>query len=53
MGKMKEYYLEQQMYCEHDNTEYIPREDDVNVHEALMCMDCGASLRLPEPDDNL
>ena len=36
MGKMKEYYLEQQMYCEHKNTEYIPREDDVNVQEALM-----------------
>jgi len=53
MGKMKEYYLEQQMYCEHKNTEYIPREDDVNVQENLICIDCGISLRLPEPDDNL
>ena len=53
MGKVKEYYLEQQMYCEHKNTEYIPREDDVNVQENLICIDCGISLRIPEPDDNL
>ena len=53
MGKMKQYYEDLKQYCEHSNTEYIQKEDDVNVHESIMCIDCGASLRLPQPDDNL
>ena len=41
------------MICEHINTEYIPREDDVNVQENYICLDCGASLPIPEQDDNM
>jgi hypothetical protein len=39
--------------CEHINVEYIPREDDVNVQENYICLDCGASLPIPEQDDNM
>ena len=41
------------MICEHINTEYIPREDDVNVQENYICLDCGINLPIPEPDDNI
>ena len=36
------YY--KQKWCEHNNLEYIPQEDDVNVREDVLCLDCGKSL---------
>ena len=32
------------MACEHKNTEYIPQEDDTNVREDVICVDCGRSI---------
>ena len=32
--------------CEHINTEYIPEEEDTNVRENLICLDCGKNLPL-------
>ena len=30
--------------CEHINTEWIPREDDIGVREDVICNDCGKSI---------
>ena len=30
--------------CEHKNTEWIQREDDINVKEDVICLDCGMSI---------
>ena len=32
--------------CLHKNQEYIPPEEDTNVVENLICIDCGINLPL-------
>ena len=39
------------MKCEHKNTEYIPEEQDINVREDLICLDCGVSLEIYKSDE--
>ena len=52
MSKIYDYHIDRQKSCQHENTFYQPAEPDVNVHEFLMCDDCGLELDLPQPDDN-
>ena len=60
MSKVGEYFreLEEMGFedqlepeCEHEQTEYIPPEPDVNVAEDLICRDCGKSLEIYEGDE--
>jgi len=30
--------------CEHRHSEHIPQEDDTNVREDVICLDCGMSI---------
>jgi len=30
--------------CEHRHSEHIPQEDDINVREDVICLDCGMSV---------
>ena len=30
--------------CEHNHTEWIPEEWEINVNEDLICLDCGKSI---------
>ncbi len=30
--------------CKHKNLEHIPQEDNINVAEDLICLDCGESV---------
>ena len=52
MSKIYDCHIDRQKSCQHDKTEWIPAEPDVNVNEFLMCDDCGLELDLPQPDDN-
>mgnify|MGYP003149164435 CR=1 FL=1 len=53
MSKVYDYHIDRQKSCEHKNTFYQPAEPDINVHEFLMCDDCGADLDLPQEGDDL
>jgi len=39
--------------CDHKNTEYIPEDPETNVQENYICLDCGETLDIPEPDWDL
>ena len=39
--------------CEHKNTEWIPCEESTNVQEDNICLDCGKSVDLPQPNWDL
>ena len=32
------------MTCKHKNIEHIPQEEEVNIREDVICLDCGISL---------
>ena len=32
------------MTCKHKNIEHIPEEEEVNIREDIICLDCGISL---------
>ena len=52
MSKIYDYHIDRQKSCQHENTFYQKAEPDINVHEFLMCDDCGLELDLTQPDDN-
>ena len=35
---------ENPLECEHRHSEHIPQEDDTNVQEDVICLDCGMSV---------
>ena len=35
---------ENPLECEHRHSEHIPQEDDTNVREDVICLDCGMSI---------
>ena len=35
---------ENPLECEHGHSEHIPQEDDLNIKEDVICLDCGMSV---------